>query len=181
MQGFVNDGECGRGVLTTLLPVGGKSGMLLLNYDTEDTTLVISRERCGCGRTHMRIYNPQREAETAWIFGSSLNRIDIEAGVFQSENMEYLTGEYEAFIYEGETPDQVILRISVECLNPDRCDRRLVEDQLTGRFLKNKLGLADQYHDGNLKILLNFTGPGGLELHSLKGRPKRLVDRREPV
>jgi hypothetical protein len=75
----------------------------------------------------------------------------------------------------------VILRISVECLNPDRCDRRLVEDQLTGRFLKNKLGLADQYHDGNLKILLNFTGPGGLELHSLKGRPKRLVDRREPV
>ena len=181
MQGIVNDGECGRGVLTTLLPVGGKSGMLLLNYDTEDTTLVISRERCGCGRTHMRIYNPQREAETAWIFGSSLNRIDIEAGVFQSENMEYLTGEYEAFIYEGETPDQVILRISVECLNPDRCDRRLVEDQLTGRFLKNKLGLADQYHDGNLKILLNFTGPGGLELHSLKGRPKRLVDRREPV
>lgn len=181
MQGFARDGDCGRGVLTTLLPVGGKSGMLLLNYDTEDTTLVISRERCRCGRTHMRIYNPQREAETAWIFGNSLNRVDIEAGVFQTENMEYLTGEYEAFIYEGETPDQVVLRISVECLNPDRCDRRLVEDELTGRFLKNKPGLAGQYHDGNLKILLNFTGPGGLELHTLKGRPKRLVDRREPA
>lgn len=180
MEGFVKDGECGRGVLTTLLPVGGKSGMLLLNYDTEDTTLVISRERCGCGRTHMRIYNPQREAETAWIFGNSLNRVDIEAGVFQSENMEYLTGEYEAYIYEGETPDQVILGISLECLNPDRCDRRLVEDLLTGRFLKNKPGLAGQYHDGNLKIHLNFTVPGGLELHTLKGRPKRLVDRREP-
>ncbi len=181
MQGFVKDGECGRGVLTTLLPVGGKSGMLLLNYDTEDTTLVISRERCRCGRTHMRIYNPQREAETAWIFGTALNRVDIEAGVFQSENMDYLTGEYEAFIYEGESPGEVVLRISVECLNPDRCDRRLVEDQLTGRFLKNKPGLAGQYHDGNLKILLNFTGVGGLELHTLKGRPKRLVDRREPV
>jgi coenzyme F390 synthetase len=180
MEGFVKDGECGRGVLTTLLPVGGKSGMLLLNYDTEDTTLVISRERCGCGRTHMRIYNPQREAETAWIFGNSLNRVDIEAGVFQSENMEYLTGEYEAYIYEGETPDQVVLRISVECLNPDRCDRRLVEDQLTGRFLKNKPGLAGQYHEGNLKIHLNFTVPGGLKLHTMKGRPKRLVDRREP-
>ena len=25
----------------------------------------------------------------------------------------------------------------------------------------------------------NFTGPGGLELHKLKGRPQRLVDRRE--
>jgi phenylacetate-coenzyme A ligase PaaK-like adenylate-forming protein len=95
--------------------------------------------------------------------------------------MEYLTGEYEAFIYEGATSDQVVLRISMECLNPERCDRRLVEDQFTGRFLKNKPGLAGQYHDGNLKILLNFTGPGGLELDTLKGRPKRLVDRREPV
>jgi hypothetical protein len=74
----------------------------------------------------------------------------------------------------------VVLRISVECLNPDRCDRRLVEDQLTGRFLKNKPGLAGQYHEGNLKIHLNFTVPGGLKLHTMKGRPKRLVDRREP-
>ena len=38
MQSFVPDGECGRGVLTTLLPVGGKCGTLLINYDTEDTT-----------------------------------------------------------------------------------------------------------------------------------------------
>lgn len=181
MEGFVKDGECGRGVLTTLLPVGGKSGMLLLNYDTEDTTLVISRERCGCGRTHMRIYNPQREAETAWIFGNAMNRVDIEAGVFQPENMEYLTGEYEAFIYDGESPGEVVLRISVECLDLDRCDRKLVEDTLIGRFLKYKPGLASQFHDSNLKILINFTRPGGLELYSFKGRPKRLVDRREPA
>jgi coenzyme F390 synthetase len=181
LQGFVRDGECGRGVITTLLPVGGTSGMLLLNYDTEDTTLVISRERCTCGRTHMRIYNPQREAETAWIFGNALNRVDIEAGVFQPENMEYLTGEYEAFIYDGESPDEVVLRISMECQNLDRCDRRLVEDKLIGRFLKYKPGFAGQYDDGYLKLLLNFTGPGGLELQNLKGRPKRLVDRRDPV
>jgi phenylacetate-coenzyme A ligase PaaK-like adenylate-forming protein len=106
--------------------------------------------------------------------------VDIEAGVFQPENMEYLAGEYEAFIHDGESPDEVVLRISVECQDPDRCDRRLVEDHLTGRFLKNKPGLAGQYHDGNLKICLSFTGQGGLELHTLKGRPKRLVDRREP-
>lgn len=179
LQEFVGDGDCGRGVLTTLLPVGGKSGMLLINYDTEDTTLVISRGRCGCGRTHMRIYNPQREAETAWIFGNAMNRVDIEAGVFQPDNMEYLSGEYEAFIYDGESPGEVILRISVECLDPDRCDRKLVEDQLIARFLKNKPGLFDQYQDGNLKILLNFESQGRLELFSLKGRPKRLVDRRE--
>jgi len=69
MQVFVRDGECGRAVLTTLLPVGGKSGMLLLNCDTEDTIVVLSLERCNCGRTHMRIYNPQRDADTGWVFG----------------------------------------------------------------------------------------------------------------
>ncbi len=178
LESFVPDGECGRAVLTTLLPVGGKSGMLLLNYDTEDTTVVQSRDQCGCGRTHMRIYNPQREAETAWIFANAMNRVDIEAAVFQPENMAYLTGEYEAFIYDGEAQNEVVLRISVECLDPERCDKKLVEDTIVSRFLKYKPGLAHEYHEDNLKILLNFTGSGGLELFRLKGRPKRLIDRR---
>ena len=129
----------------------------------------------------MRIYNPQREAETAWIFGNAMNRVDIEAGVFQPENMDYLTGEYEAFIYDGKSPEEVVLQISVECLDPERCDKKLVEDTLTGRFLKYKPGLLSQHSDGTLKIPILFTGPGGLELHSLKGRPKRLVDRRKPA
>ncbi|MCK9631166.1 MAG: coenzyme F390 synthetase [Methanoregula sp.] len=178
MQEFVPDGECGRAVLTTLLPEGGKSGMLLINYDTEDTTVILSRERCGCGRTHMRIYNPQREAETAWIFGNAMNRVDIEAAVFQPENMDYLSGEYEATISDGEVQDEVVLSISVECPDVDRCDRKLVEDHLIERFLEHKPGLADQYHGGNLKIPVSFTGPGGLKLNTTKGRPKRLIDRR---
>jgi coenzyme F390 synthetase len=181
LQGFVKDGECGRGVLTTLLPVGGKSGMLLLNYDTEDTTVVLSREKCGCGRTHMRIHNPQREAETFWIFGNSLNRVDLEAAVFQPENMDFLSGEYEGSIHNGEGPDDVSLRVSVECLDPDTCDRNLVEEVFITRFLKFKPGLSRQYHDGNLKILLTFTGAGGLDIFKQKGRPKRLIDRRAPA
>ncbi|NMB80128.1 MAG: coenzyme F390 synthetase [Methanomicrobiales archaeon] len=178
IESFVPDGECGRAVLTTLLPVGQKSGMLLLNYDTEDTTVIQSREKCACGRTHLRIHNPRREAETAWIFGNSMNRVDVEAAVFQPENMEYLTGEYESFVYDGESAGEVILRISVECQDKDQCDRHAVEDQVIGRFLKNKPGMAKEYHEGNLKILVSFVGPGGLELSRSKGRPKRLVDRR---
>lgn len=181
LESFVPDGECGRAVLTTLLPVGGKSGMLLLNYDTEDTTVVVSRNKCGCGRTHMRIYNPQREAETAWIFGNAMNRVDIEAAVFQPENMEYLTGEYEAFIYDGESPNEVVLRLSLECMDAGQCDKRLVEETVVNRFLKYKPGLAHEYHEGNLKILINYTSPGGLELFRLKGRPKRLIDRRGTI
>jgi len=179
MESFVPDGECGRAVLTTLLPVGGKSGMLLLNYDTEDTTVVLSRNRCECGRTHMRIYNPQREAETAWIFANAMNRVDIEAAVFQPENMEYLTGEYEAFISDGEADNEAILRISVECPDVEKCDKRQIEDTIVNRFLKFKPGLAHEHDEGNLRIVVNCAGPGELEIFRLKGRPKRLIDRRE--
>jgi coenzyme F390 synthetase len=178
MQSFVKDGECGRGVLTTLLPVSGKSGMLLINYDTEDTTVVLSRERCGCGRTHMRIINPQREAETLWAFGNPFNRTDIESAVFQHDSMAYITGEYEAFLYEGDMPEDVVLRVNLECFDPDHYDRTLVEDRFVSRFLKYKSLIEEHYHDGSFQIELHFVGPRGLDFYSAKGRPKRLVDRR---
>ncbi|MFA6225135.1 MAG: coenzyme F390 synthetase [Methanoregula sp.] len=165
MQSFVKDGECGR-------------GMLLINYDTEDTTVVLSRERCGCGRTHMRIVNPQREAETIWAFGNPFNRTDIEAAVFQRESMAYITGEYEAFLSDGEKPEEAVLRVSLECVDPSRCDRKMAEDRFVSRFLKYKALIAEHYHDGSLRIEFNFTGLRGLDFYTLKGRPKRLVDRR---
>ena len=178
MQSFVKDGECGRAMLTTLLPVGGKSGMLLINYDTEDTTVVLSRGRCGCGRTHMRIANPEREAETLWAFGNPFNRTDIEASVFQRESMAYITGEYEAFLSDGEKPEEAVLRVSLECFDPACCDHKLVEDRFVSRFLKYKALIEEHYHDGSFRIDFNFTGLRGLDFYTLKGRPKRLVDRR---
>lgn len=178
MKAFVKDGECGRAVLTTLLEEGSKAGTLLINYDTEDTTVVLSREPCPCGRTHMRIINPQREAETAWIFGNSMNRVDVEAGVFQHDSMQYLTGEYEAFLYDGELKGEVVMRVSVECNDPERCDKRLVATTFTERFLKFKKGLQQHLADQTFSIVFNFVGNGELELYRLKGRPKRLVDRR---
>lgn len=78
LKDFVEDGECGRIVLTTLLPVGAKSGNLLLNYNTDDTTVVVTRDRCACSRTHMKILNPQRESETFWVAETPFNRVDVE-------------------------------------------------------------------------------------------------------
>ena len=178
MKAFVSDGNCGRAVLTTLLTEGSVAGTLLLNYDTEDTTAVLSRERCACGRTHMRIFNPQREAETVWILGNSVNRVDVEAGVFQPESMEYLTGEYEAFISEGKLPGQVVMGVSMECTDPETADRRLIEDRFLGQFLKSKKNLEPHYEDGTFSIGFNLVHEGGLDFHKTKGRPKRLVDRR---
>jgi coenzyme F390 synthetase len=178
MKEFVSDGNCGRAVLTTLLPEGSKAGTLLINYDTEDTTAVLSRERCTCGRTHMRIFNPQREAETIWILGNSVNRVDLEAAVFQPDSMQFLNGEYEAFIYDGESPGEVIMRVRMECIDLEKIDQRLIEDRFLGHFLKIKKNLEPHYEDRTFSVLFNFVHPGELELHKIKGRPKRLVDRR---
>ncbi|BDZ67412.1 coenzyme F390 synthetase [Methanobacterium ferruginis] len=176
MEDFVAEGDCGRMVLTTLLPPGGKTGTILLNYDTEDTTVVVSREKCPCGRTHMRIMNPQREAETVWVLGSPFNRVDVEKGVFQPENMDYITGEYEAFLYGDE--EEVTLRVSMECYDPKKCEHELVQENFLKSFLEYKVALYEAYQDGSFNILFNFTEPEGLEFYKIKGRPKRLVDRR---
>jgi coenzyme F390 synthetase len=178
MKQFVREGECGRIVLTTLLPVGAKCGMLLINYDTEDTSVVLARERCACGRTHMRIVNPQREAETYWIRGTPMNRVDVERGVFQRENMEYLTGEYEAFLYSGDDREKTVMRVSMESKHPESCNRDLVSENFRKSFFAWKPALRQQYDEELFSIDFNFTPPNGLELAAIPGRPKRLVDRR---
>jgi len=178
MQRFVSDGERGRLVYTTLLPVGGKTGTLLINYDTEDTTIVCSRDRCGCGRTHMRIENPQREAETFRIGGVPFNRVDVERAVFQRENMEDLTGEYEAFIYGDEDSVETTLRVSMESFHPEGCDQPGIEERFRESLYQHVPRLGQAETDGSFNLVFHYAPPGGLELHRVKGRPKRIVDRR---
>lgn len=178
MERFVRDGETGRLVYTTLLAPGKKAGTLLINYDTEDTCSVVSRERCGCGRTHMRIAYPRREAETVWIGEIPLNRVDVEAAVFEPGNMVYLNGEYEAFIYGGDEAGETVLRVSMESLDPARVDAGEVEETFLTALFRSVPDLLAAYEDGTLRILCTVTPPGGLELHRAPGRPKRIVDRR---
>ena len=176
MQSFVRDGECGRIVLSTLIGKGEVCGTLLINYDTEDSSVVISRDRCECGRTHLRIMNPTREAETFQAGGAFFNRTDVERGVFQRPNMEYLTGEYEASLYaeSGKTT----LQVSMECLDISACEKELVTENFLKSFLRHRPVLAEACQDGAFDIVFNFVDLGGLELSLSKGRPKRLVDRR---
>ena len=122
--------------------------------------------------------NPEREAETFWIAGSPFNRVDIEKGVFQRENMEYLTGEYEAFIYGGEEEDSSTLRVSMECVDPNKCDRKVIEENFLKSFFKFKKSLENAYANDIFEVLFNYAGPNELEFYHIKGRPKRIVDRR---
>ena len=179
LHDFVGDGECGRIILSTLLPVGEKSGNLLLNYDTEDTSVVLSRDRCVCGRTHMRIVNPQREKETFWIHGSPFNRVDVEQGVFQRENMEYLTGEYEVFLYGDQLGEVATLSVNLECSDYKKCNIPVVEENFLKGFLKFKPQLKKEHLEDKLVIEINFVRQNELEIYKFKGRPKRVVDRRQ--
>jgi len=178
LEDFVSDGNSGRAVLTTLLPEGARAGTLLLNYDTEDTTTVVSRAQCSCGRTHLRIASPQRESETFRIFGVPLNRVEIEAGVFQRENMEVITGEYEVILQGGESSGRVVLRLALECPEPEAVDRRAVEERFTGYLTGKRRDLANLLAENVLRIEFAFVRPGELELYRTRGRPKRLTDRR---
>lgn len=178
MNRFVHDGETGRLVYTTLLAPGKRAGTLLINYDTEDTCSVVSRDRCDCGRTHMRIASPRREAETVRIGDIALNRVDVEAAVFAPENMARLNGEYEAFVYGGDEAGETVLRVSMECFDPARVDADEIEETFLAALLRSVPALSGAYEDGTLQILCSVTPPGGLELHRAPGRPKRIVDRR---
>jgi phenylacetate-coenzyme A ligase PaaK-like adenylate-forming protein len=126
----------------------------------------------------MKVVNPQREAETVWVAGSPFNKVDVERGVFQRYNMEYLTGEYEAFLYGGDDEGETVLRVSLECIDPKNCDKSEIKENFIKAFFLYKPGLAQAYDDETFKLFFNFTGPGELELYRIKGRPKRLVDRR---
>jgi coenzyme F390 synthetase len=178
MRSFVPDGECGRMVLSTLIGRGEHCGTLLLNYDTEDTSAVISRERCACGRTHLRIMNPTRDAETFQAGGAFFNRIDVERGVFQRENMEYLTGEYESFLYPSDRGGTTMLQVSMEALDPAKIDRDGIRDRFIRGFIGGNPFLRKAHDEGSLTFAFRFTEPGGLEIARIAGRPKRLVNRR---
>ncbi len=178
LHDFVKDGECGRIILSTLLPIGEKSGTLVLNYDTEDTSLVLSRDRCVCGRTHLKIFYPQREKETFWIYGFSFNRVDVEQGVFQRENMEYLTGEYEAFLYGDPLDDVTKLKVNLECIDNKRCNIPVVEENFLKGFFKFKPKFMKELLSDKFMIEINFLKQNELELYKFKGRPRRIIDRR---
>ena len=90
--------------------------------------------------------------------------------------MDCLTGEYEAFLY-GEA-DESTLRVRMECKDPKSCDKDMVENNFIKTFLKYKPGLQQAYIDGTFHMMFDFTESEGLEFYRIKGRPKRLVDRR---
>src|SRR5674476_1414565 len=96
--------------------------------------------------------------------------------VYKRQNMDYLTGEYEASLY-GDA-EETILRVSMECLDTSHCEKELVRENFLKSFLQYRPPLSEAHQDGTFNHLFDGTGRGGLEFYRIKGRPERLVDRR---
>ncbi len=54
--------------------------------------------------------------------GIPFNKINIEQGIFQRDNMDYITGEYEAFLYNDNNAST--LKIRMESLDIRRHAKR---------------------------------------------------------
>jgi phenylacetate-CoA ligase len=70
------DGEEGELVVTTLR----REGLPLIRYRTHDLTRVVSRERCACGRTHMRLDRLRGRTDDMVIYrGTNFYPAQVEA------------------------------------------------------------------------------------------------------
>lgn len=66
----------------------------------------------------------------------------------------------------------------MECRDPDNCNQESVKNNLKERLFDISPDLSEHYTEGDFDIIFNFVKKGELELHRLKGRPRRLIDRR---
>jgi len=66
----------------------------------------------------------------------------------------------------------------VECIDPDRTDREGIQDRFIRGFIGRNPFLRAAHEGGLLTFSFTFVCIGDLEHQKLKGRPRRVVDRR---
>ncbi len=101
------DGEEGEMVVTTLT----REGLPLIRYRTRDITRILSRERCDCGRTHLRVDRIKgRTDDMLKIKGVNFYPSQIEAILMRHKEVG---NEYQIIIDEkkGKTYVKVVLEI----------------------------------------------------------------------
>ena len=101
------DGEEGEMVVTTLT----REGLPLIRYRTRDITKIISRERCDCGRTHLRVDRIKgRTDDMLKVKGVNFYPSQIEAILMRHKEVG---NEYQIIIDEkkGKTYVTVVLEV----------------------------------------------------------------------
>ena len=152
----VPDGQEGELVVTTL----AREGLPLVRYRTRDLTRVVSRGRCDCGRTHLRLDRFTGRTDDMVIFkGVNFYPQQIERLLLGHEGLGH---EYQIQLErDAGGGDRLILAVEARPTFEGRAEERL------RRELSDLLGLRPE-----LRILKEG------ELERPAGKAVRVVDRR---
>jgi phenylacetate-CoA ligase len=153
--GATPDGTEGELVLTTLTRVG----LPLVRYRTHDLTRIVSRDRCACGRSHLRLDRLRGRTDDMVIFkGTNFYPRQIESLIFQRPGVSH---EYQIVLERGAGGDRLSVVVEVrpgfETIEADR--------------------LRDQIH-AHLNLTAEIRAVPEGEIARPQAKAVRVVDRR---
>jgi len=116
------DGEEGELVVTTLT----REGLPLIRYRTRDITRVLSRERCDCGRTHLRLDR---------IKGRTDDMLKVKGVCFYPRQVEEVIMKYPEILpnYQiiiGKVEGKDTIEVVVESERQDESLRERIEEEI---------------------------------------------------
>ncbi len=116
------DGEEGELVVTTLT----REGLPLIRYRTRDITKVISRERCDCGRTHLRL---------ARIKGRTDDMLKVKGVCFYPRQIEEVIMKYPEVLpnYQiiiGKLEGKDVVEVVIEADRQDQYLKERIEEEI---------------------------------------------------
>ncbi|WP_457568968.1 phenylacetate--CoA ligase family protein [Desulfurobacterium sp.] len=112
------DGEEGEMVVTTLT----REGLPLIRYRTRDITRIVSRERCECGRTHLKV---------ARIKGRTDDMLKVKGVCFYPRQVEEIVMKYPEIL-----PDYQIIIGKVEGKDTIKL---IIESERQDEYLKERI------------------------------------------
>jgi len=150
----VGDGGEGELVVTTLT----REGLPLVRYRTHDLTRVVSRDRCDCGRTSLRLDRLRGRTDDMVIFkGVNFYPLQIEEVILRQAGVSH---EYQ-IVLDSQPQDRMTILVEAE----PGCDPAVAGR--IRRALHDRLALGPE---------IRLLGRG--ELERPQGKAVRVVDRR---
>ena len=158
----VADGETGELVFTTLT----KEGIPLIRYRTKDLTS-ITRERCECGRTSVRITRFKGRSDDMLIIrGVNVFPSQVEAALI---NVEEVTPHYMMIVDRENNLDTLEIQVEVES--------KYYTDEIKGiEKLTKKIATVIQQALG-ISAKIKLMGPGTLKRS--EGKAVHVIDNRK--
>ncbi|WP_456465177.1 phenylacetate--CoA ligase family protein [Desulfurobacterium sp.] len=116
------DGEEGEMVVTTLT----REGLPLIRYRTRDITKIVSRERCECGRTHLKV---------ARIKGRTDDMLKVKGVCFYPRQVEEIVMKYPEILPDyqiiiGKVEGKDTVQLIIEAERQDEYLKERIEEEI---------------------------------------------------